>query len=392
MVPARCRRSHARQRAKREGTKRLRVFPYRLGPIRYTGTVASDEQDSDRRRFLRGLVGAALATAGCGSSCGSARAGRGETQLSTAVTKIEAAKTILGPGKPRVVVVRTTKVLTQGYDADVGAVRAMVEAGLVALSGEHDQVRALSHYFKPNERVGLKINGLAGRNAATHVELVDAMSDLLVELGIEGTRQVAFDRFTRDLTNSRISDRSRKGGYRAVGNDDAGHEDQPVQMPSSASRLARVLTRQVDGVLNLPVLKQHMLAGMTGALKNNFGCIHNPNKMHIDNCDPYVAEVNAVPAVRDKQRLVIMDALRPVIDNGPSYQPGMAEPANALLFATDLVAADTVALEILERLRAKRQLPPLAKVGLSPTYLASAARLGLGVDQRAGIDVVELVV
>jgi uncharacterized protein (DUF362 family) len=89
-----------------------------------------------------------------------------------------------------------------------------------------------------------------------------------------------------------------------------------------------VLTTQVDGVLNLPILKQHMLAGMTGALKNNFGCIHNPNKMHLDNCDPYIAEVNAVPAIRDKQRLVIMDALRPVVDNGPAYQPGMAEVAN----------------------------------------------------------------
>jgi uncharacterized protein (DUF362 family) len=289
-----------------------------------------------------------------------------------------------------VVVVRAKKVLTQGYDADAGAVRAMLEAGLVALSGEGSPFKALARYFKATDRVGLKINGLAGRNAATHVELVDAISDLLTGSGIEGRQQVVFDRFSRDLTSARIADRSRRGGYRAVGNDEAGHEDEPVQMPSSASRLARVLTRQVDGVLNLPVLKQHMLAGMTGALKNNFGCIHNPNKMHIDNCDPYVAEVNAVPAIRDRQRLVIMDALRPVVDNGPSYQPGMAVPAHALLFATDLVAVDTVALEILERLRAKRDLPPLAKVGLTPTYLASAARLGLGIDDRAGIDVVEI--
>jgi uncharacterized protein (DUF362 family) len=306
------------------------------------------------------------------------------------MTKVEAVRTTAGPSKPRVVVVRARKVLTHGYDADAGAVRAMLDAGLVALSGESNQVAALRRYFKPSDRVGLKINGLAGRNAATHVELVDAIGDLLTRSGVEGRRQVAFDRFTRDLTSSRIADRSRSGGYRVVGNDDAGHEDEPVQMPSSASRLARVLTRQVDGVLNLPVLKQHMLAGMTGALKNNFGCIHNPNKMHIDNCDPYVAEVNAIPAIRDKQRLVIMDALRPVIDNGPSYQPGMAEPANALLFATDLVAVDTVALAILEGLRAKRDLPALARVGLTPTYLASAARLGLGTADRAGIDVIEI--
>jgi uncharacterized protein (DUF362 family) len=348
--------------------------------------VASDEQSSDRRRFLAGLVGAALAPAGCGSSCGSTRAGQGGSRTNTLIARIEGARL---PGKPRVVVVRSKKVLTHGYDADSGALRAMLDAGLVALSGAKNAVAALSRYFRPEDRVGLKINGLAGRNAATHVELVDVVSDLLVQGGLEGRRQIAFDRFTRDLTASRITDRSRAGGYRAIGNDDAGHEEDLVQMPSSASRLSRVLG-QVDGVLNLPVLKQHMLAGITGALKNNFGCIHNPNKMHVDNCDPYVAEVNAIPAIRDKQRLVIMDALRPVLDNGPSYQPGMAEVANAILFGTDLVAVDTVALGILEGLRGKRDLPPLAKVGLTPTYLTTAARLGLGVRDRAGIDVVEV--
>jgi len=326
-----------------------------------------------------------LATAGCGSSCGSGRAG--QPRISTVVTKTGAVRV---QTKPRVVVVRTRKALTDGYDADAGAVRAMVDAGLVALSGANDCVAALSRYFQASDRVGLKINGLAGRNAATHVELVDVLSAMLAKAGVEGRRQIAFDRFTRDLFASRISDRSRAGGYRAVGNDDAGHEDDPVQMPSSASRLSRVLTSQVDGVLNLPVLKQHMLAGLTGALKNNFGCIHNPNKMHVDNCDPYVAEVNAIPAIRDKQRLVVMDALRPVLDNGPSYQPGMAEVANTLLFGTDLVAVDTIALGILEKLRAKRDLPPLAKVGLTPTYLATATRMGLGVSDRSAIEVVEL--
>ena len=284
------------------------------------------------------------------------------------------------------VVVRTKKALIHGYDADRGALRAMLDAGLLALSGQKDASAALARYFRPGERVGLKINGLAGRNAATHVELVDELSLLLGKSNIEGRQQIAFDRFARDLTSSGFT--ARPGAYQCIGNDEAGHEEELVQMPSSASRLCRVLTSQVDGVLNLPVLKQHMLAGMTGALKNNFGCIHNPNKMHIDSCDPYIAEVNAVPQIRSKQRLVIMDALRPVIDNGPSYQPGMGEVANTLIFATDLVAADTVGLGILEDLRAKRELPPLAKVGMSPTYLLTASKMGLGVSDRAGMDVV----
>ncbi len=301
-------------------------------------------------------------------------------------TKTEPARATLPVGKPRVVVVRAKKALTHGYDADRGVLRAMLEAGLVAFSGQKDAGAALAKYFRADDRVGLKVNGLAGRNAATHVELVDELSVLLGKAGIDGRQQIVFDRFARDLTASGFSTHPR-AGYRCVGNDEAGHEDDIVQMPSSASRLTCVLTRQVDGVLNLPILKQHMLAGMTGALKNNFGCINNPNKMHVDNCDPYVAEVNAVPAIRDKQRLVIMDALRPVIDNGPSYQPGMGEVANLLLFATDLVAMDVVALGILEELRAKRDLPTLAKAGLAPTYIETAGKMGLGVSVRTRIDV-----
>lgn len=351
--------------------------------------MPKDANRLNRRGFLQTLGAGALAVSGCGSSCAGTRAG--STPQTTIVTnKTESARTTLPAGKPRVVVVRAKKALTQGYDADRGALRAMLAAGLVALSGEKDASKALARYLRPGERVGLKINGLAARNAATHVELVDEVSALLRKMGVGGRDQIAFDRFARDLTASGFSAKPRGDGYRCVGNDQAGHEEELVQMPSSASRLSRVLTSQIDGVINLPILKQHMLSGMTGALKNNFGCIHNPNKMHLDGCDPYIAEVNAVPAIRDKQRLVIMDALRPVVDNGPSYQPGMGEVANLMLFATDLVAIDTVGLGILEDLRRKRDLPTLAKVGLTPRYLATASKLGLGVCEPAGIEVISL--
>jgi uncharacterized protein (DUF362 family) len=292
--------------------------------------------------------------------------------------------------KPRVVVVRAKQALTDGYDADRGVLHAMLAAGLAALAGAPDAVAALRRYFQPGQTVGLKINGLAGRNAATHVELVDELSALLRQMDIGGHQQVVFDRFASDLTASGFALNERGDNYCCTGNDALGYEEEATVMPSSASRLARVLTERVDVVLNLPVLKQHMLSGMSGALKNQFGCIHNPNKMHLDKCDPYISEVNALPAIRQKQRLIVMDALRPVVDNGPSYQPGMAEVANALLFAVDPVAMDVVGLELLEELRRKRGLPSLDKVDLTPTHIQTSAKTGLGVGERAAIDVVSI--
>jgi uncharacterized protein (DUF362 family) len=346
--------------------------------------VNRDDDSRERRRFLQALAAGALAATGCSSSCAGNRTGA--SARSTVVGQRTEGARAAPAGKPRVVVVKANKALAQGYDADRGALRAMLEAGLCALAGERDATRALARYVRPGERLGLKINGLAGRQAATHVELVDELSALLARIGIEPRRQIAFDRFQRDLTSSGFSARS--DAYRCIGNDEAGHEEEIAQMPSSASRLCRVLTRLVDGVINLPVLKQHGLSGMSGALKNNFGCIHNPNKMHLDKCDPYIAEVNAIPAIRDKQRLVVMDALRPVVEGGPSYTPGAGEVANVLLFATDLVAVDTVALGLLDELRKQHALPSLDQAGLFPVHLPTAGRLGLGVSERAGIDII----
>jgi uncharacterized protein (DUF362 family) len=355
----------------------------RIGRLfrRYTSDVAEDEERSDRRRFVQAL-GAGVLALGVSSRVRASSAHAASAKATAVGTRAGAA------GKPRVVVVKTKKALVHGYDADRGALRAMLGAGLVGLLQQKDAVASLAKLVRPAERIGFKINGLAARQAATHVELVDELSALLAKADVEARQQIAFDRFARDLSASGFS--SRLGRYRCVGNDEAGHEEELSQMPSSASRLSRVLTSQVDGVINLPVLKQHMLAGMTGALKNNFGCIHNPNKMHIDRCDPFIAEVNAIPAVRDKQRLVVMDALRPVVDLGPAYQAGMIELANTLIFATDLVAADAVGLALLEKLRARRGLPTLAKAGVAPTYLATAAKMGLGVCDLSAIEVVTI--
>ncbi|MBI5480226.1 MAG: DUF362 domain-containing protein [Deltaproteobacteria bacterium] len=363
--------------------------------------MAEASRTPSRRQFLQalGAVAVAWSPLGCGSACGGAGAERGGTAGTRAGTSAGAGASpgstvsdpprVAGsPGRPRVVVVKAKRTLTSGYDADRGALRTMLAAGLTALTGAPDAGAALRRFFKQGETVGLKVNGLAGRQAATHFELVDEVAALLRGIDVAGEHQVAFDRLSADLVAAGFTPNDRGDAYRCQGNDALGYEEEPALMPSSASRLCRVLTERITGVLNLPVLKQHMLSGVTGALKNQFGCIDNPNKMHLERCDPYIAEVNAIPQIRSKQRLIVMDALRPVVDLGPSYQPGMAEAAHALLLGVDPVAIDTVGLELLEALRKRRGLPPLAGGQLDPIHLQTAARMGLGVAERARIEVV----
>src|SRR5208283_4390145 len=80
----------------------------------------------------------------------------------------------------------------------------------------------------------------------------------------------------------------------------------------------------------------------TMELKNLFGAIHNPNKYHLNVGDPYVADVNMLPPIRQKVRLHICDATTAQYEGGPSYMPQWTWPCNSLLVSRDPVALDFV--------------------------------------------------
>ena len=109
------------------------------------------------------------------------------------------------------------------------------------------------------------------------------------------------------------------------------------------------------------MLKDHGIVGVTMALKNLFGAIHNPNKYHLDGGDPYVADVYMLPPIRQKVRLAICDALAPQYEGGPSYMPQWVWPYRGVLVSRDPVALDCTGWRIIERKRAELGLKPLAR-------------------------------
>jgi uncharacterized protein (DUF362 family) len=294
------------------------------------------------------------------------------------------------PRRSRVVMVRCPSLRETGPGVDRATIRRMLEAGLCRLWDVRDARAALLRTMRPVDTVGLKVNCLAGRLMSTHPELVEELIALMERAGVPRQQAVVFDRSDSDLRRGGFPVRSGGSDYRALGNDRAGYEEDLTLMPSGASRLARVATRMAQVLINLPVLKDHGIAGVSGALKNNFGLVHNPNKYHLNGCDPHVAEVNALPVVRAKQRLVICDALRVQTDGGPGYRAAAAESLGALILATDPVDLDVVAWELLETLRRKRKLPTLTADKRRPVHIWTAGRAGLGHADRSKIDLAEL--
>jgi hypothetical protein len=114
-------------------------------------------------------------------------------------------------------------------------------------------------------------------------------------------------------------------------------------------------------------------------MKNYFGAIHNPNKYHDTNCDPFVAELFDTSLIKNKHCLSILDALTVQFHRGPSFHSRWAEKQRMLIFSFDPVAADTVGWHIIESLRAKKGLPSLSEEKREPIYLKTAEKMGLGI-------------
>jgi uncharacterized protein (DUF362 family) len=165
----------------------------------------------------------------------------------------------------------------------------------------------------------------------------------------------------------------------------SGYDPEISESRAVGTCLSRIVSTKASAIINLPLLKDHDLAGISVALKNHFGSINNPNKMHTDHCTPYVADLNLMPAIRDKQRLIVCDALLVTFDGGPSFNPQHTARYGALLVGTDPVAIDAIGLQIIEDLRKRHGLEPIAAQARAPRYIAVAGRYGLGVADPAKI-------
>ena len=236
-----------------------------------------------------------------------------------------------------------------------------------------DTVAAWRRIAGPGDTVGLKVNAIGGRGISTNVELVNAICERLQQAGVRPANIVVWDRDSEEL--ERAGFRIAVGGDRVqyYGTDRVGYEDDLSAWGSVGSRLSKILTRSSSVLMNLPVLKDHDSAGVTIALKNMYGVIHNPNKYHPNCCDPYVADLNMLPEIRSRMKLTICDATTAMYEGGPGFKPEHSWKANCLLVSQDPVALDFTGWQMIERKRAEMGLKSLEAEQRAPRYIATAA-------------------
>ena len=318
------------------------------------------------------------------------------------------------PGK--VVQVATGKAASDaGFDTD--KIRLAVETGIKALTGEKDIRDAWRVFVGPQDVVGLKLNPIGGKLLSNRPEMVDVIIDGLTAAGIPKKNIIIWDRRLFQLEEAGFTS-ERYPGIRILGTemkgangdfyDDNGllwardniDRDYPAYTADiegkynknvlpyminegQTSYFTKIVTQTCSKIINVPVLKNAGSA-VTLCLKNlSYGSLSNTSRLH-KIWAKSVAEPCAVPCLRDKVVLNIVDGLKACYEGGPGADAQYIWNANQMLFGSDPVAVDTVGYEYIIRERMKRGVQQLEDKKRRE-FLEIAAKLGLGHHEKANI-------
>jgi uncharacterized protein (DUF362 family) len=336
----------------------------------------------DRREFLAGSAGAGL---------GLAALAAGGATLSQFVAGSRAEAAQASSGRSRIANVRNEKVFKSGGEPDAEQVAWMLAAGMSSVFDLDDPSIAWRTLFKPDDVVGIKVNCIAGPQLSTHPTVVAAIVAELKRASIPEENIIIWDRKNGELARAGYTINEKPTGVKCYGTKAIGYEKNATAKGSFNGRLSKILTQQITALINVPILKDHGIAGVTIAMKNHYGSFHNPRKHHGNRGVPYIADLNSIDEIKDKTRLIVCDATRALCNGGPGYKPAFTWRYSGMLVGTDPVALDTVGAGIIDERREEIGLPTLEEAGRPALKLASAAEKGLGNTEMRKIDLRRLV-
>lgn len=243
-----------------------------------------------RRDFIRGTVG---------------------TTLGLTLVKPEWVKKSLATetkfnasSKSLVVLVRDQNVLDEELKVNKHILASMVERILLEITGQKNLKEAWLKLVNPEDVVGLVPTPMMN---PTHQELMEVIKEQLLAAGLP-------------------EENIRNAQGRSVN------------------------LEQITALISLPGLKAHWLTGIGTVIKNYILYSGAPRNYHYQD-SAKLGEIWHLPQVKGKTRLIIVDALRPVCDKGPQFDPRYRWPYKGLLGSTDPVALDAVGLKIIHAKR-----------------------------------------
>lgn len=362
----------------------------------------------DRREFLAASL--AAATASCGKTIEQRQAGASSSGALPSG--------IPGPYPGRVVAVHHPgSILSGAYQPE--PVQQMIERGLTELTHAGSLAESLGQFFEPGDVVGIKVNGVGRPHVISDASVLNTLIGGLNQAGIPNRDVVVYERtkasfmgagFEKWLPDGvRFMNATEK--YHAIQLDMDGYDrdvymEMPLVHPDYKSEysledphirrsyVAKWLTREVNKVINICVLKHHQSAGVTLALKNmSHGFVNNVNRSHASTtanaCGIFIPAVVDLPIIREKVVLHLLDGVKAAYHGGPGGKVGKYTwEHKTMYFATDPVALDKTGWRVIDAKRAEVGVPSIALLkpdedsnwlNCQVEHIELAGNMGLGV-------------
>jgi hypothetical protein len=281
-----------------------------------------------------------------------------------------------------------------------------------------DAPSAWRQFFERGDVVGIKVNPVGGPRVISCAPVLRKIVAGLQSAGVRREDIVVYDRYRDQFLNMGF-DKWLPDGVRwssAVdhyddlqqaieGYDPDHYMDMALTLPGQdvssltarRSYAAKFITKEVNKLINLPVLKDHQSAGVTLALKNlSHGLVNNVHRSHgtttLNACGAFIPAVVAMPVIRNKTVLHILDGIRGVFHGGPSAHRDFIWEQRTIYFATDPVALDHIGWKEIDKKRVAAGKKKIAEdepdrfssfLRRQPEHVEIAGALGLGVwDER----------
>jgi uncharacterized protein (DUF362 family) len=257
-----------------------------------------------------------------------------------------------------------------------GEPEELVRRALAALGGmEHFVPQGSRVVVKPNICIAYHTYEYA---ATTNPWVVGALVKLALEAGARSVRVMDYPfggTAEEAYTRSGIAEQVQAAGGEMVVMKRFGYRDTEIPQGKGLHE-ARIYDEVLDAdvLINVPIAKDHSLTRLTLGMKNLMGVIYDRSKIHIDP-GQYLADLNS----RVRPQLTVIDAVRILMDNGPTG--GSLEDVkqmDTVIASTDVVATDSFAATLFGM-----HADELA-------YIRAATKMGLGRSDLGGLRIEEI--
>lgn len=322
-----------------------------------------------------------------------------------------------GPWPGRVVSLRSERAIDENTgQANPDVVREMLARGMTTLAGAAKPAEAWGRLFGRDDVVGIKVNCSGAPRVCSNPIVVAEIVRNLTAAGVKPENIYIYERFADQLASVgypkyvpegvhvpaiEVPRRSIRGydpnTYVEV--DFFGEDD-------TRSNMVRLVTSTFTKIINVPNMKDHGAAGVTGCLKNiaygNFSNVARSHQNEKTNTLSFIGTLASVEPLRSKTVLHVMDGLKGVWHGGPFVRdPKFAFYPKQIVVGTDPVAIDRQLLDVIEAKRKAEKAPSvwdrsMEHVGSNqpldpnfnvfirePGHIEYAGKLGLGIyDQK----------